>query len=85
MYDIDTYISQRQLQSILWKEGVNEPIKTYKLASVTYGIVSAPYLAMRTSKQLSRDETENFLLAAPILFNDFYMDDVLSGADKEYS
>ncbi|GBM25729.1 hypothetical protein AVEN_265228-1 [Araneus ventricosus] len=73
--------SQRKLQRILWKEDVNKPIKTYQLNTVTYGTVSAPYLAMRTLKQISIDEGKNFPIAASVLCNDFYMDDVLSGAN----
>ncbi|GBO13006.1 hypothetical protein AVEN_225145-1 [Araneus ventricosus] len=73
--------SQRKLQRILWKEDVNKPIKTYQLNTVTYGTVSAPYLAMRTLKQISIDKGKNFPIAASVLCNDFYMDDVLSGAN----
>ncbi|GBM45351.1 hypothetical protein AVEN_172970-1 [Araneus ventricosus] len=73
--------SQRKLQRILWKEDVNKPIKTYQLNTVTYGTVSAPYLAMRTLKQISIDDGKNFPIAASVLCNDFYMDDVLSGAN----
>ncbi|GBO18825.1 hypothetical protein AVEN_175441-1 [Araneus ventricosus] len=73
--------SQRKLQRILWKEDVNKPIKTYQLNTVTYGTVSAPYLAMRTLKQISINEGKNFPIAASVLCNDFYMDDVLSGAN----
>ncbi|GFS91239.1 integrase_H2C2 domain-containing protein [Nephila pilipes] len=64
------------------REGVNEPVKTYELKTVTYGKASAPYLATRVLLQLSRDEHENYLLASPVLEKDFYMDDILSGADS---
>ncbi|GBN56551.1 hypothetical protein AVEN_211235-1 [Araneus ventricosus] len=60
MINIDE--SQRKLHRILWKEDVNKPIKTYQLNTVTYGTVSAPYLAMRTLKQISIDEEKTFLL-----------------------
>ncbi|GFU21838.1 uncharacterized protein TNCV_3283221 [Trichonephila clavipes] len=49
------------------------------MKTVTYGTVSAPFLATRTLLQLSKDE-ENFPLAAPVLRESFYMDDVLCGA-----
>ncbi|GFX69049.1 integrase catalytic domain-containing protein [Trichonephila clavipes] len=48
------------------EEGHREPIKTYELTTVTYGTVSAPYLATRTLKQLAMDEANNFPLAAPV-------------------
>ncbi|GFV20524.1 integrase catalytic domain-containing protein [Trichonephila clavipes] len=73
--------SQRSLQRILWKEDVNEPVKVYQLNTVTYGTASVLFLAMRTLKQISIDEGENFPLAASVLCDDFHMDDVLSGAN----
>ncbi|GBN92163.1 hypothetical protein AVEN_222193-1 [Araneus ventricosus] len=79
MINIDE--SQRKLQRILWKEDVNKPIKMYQLNTITYGTVGAPYLAMRTLKQISIDEGKNFPVAASVLCNDFHMDDVLSGAN----
>ncbi|GFU16521.1 hypothetical protein NPIL_210291 [Nephila pilipes] len=37
---------------------------------------------MRVLLQLSRDEHENYSLTSPFLEKDFYMDDVLIGADS---
>ncbi|XP_042910117.1 uncharacterized protein [Parasteatoda tepidariorum] len=73
--------NQRNLQRIVWCENEDEPPKIYELSTVTYGTVSAPYLAQRTLKQLSVDEQANFPMAAPVLQNNFYMDDCLCGAD----
>jgi hypothetical protein len=53
----------------------------YQLTTVTYGMACAPYLAIRVLQQLAEDEKTNFPLGAQALLNDFYMDDVLSGAD----
>ncbi|XP_015915017.2 uncharacterized protein [Parasteatoda tepidariorum] len=73
--------NQCNLQRIVWCENEDEPPKIYELSTVTYGTVSAPYLAQRTLKQLSVDEQANFPMAAPVLQNNFYMDDCLCGAD----
>ncbi|GFY11580.1 uncharacterized protein TNCV_4230491 [Trichonephila clavipes] len=70
------------LQRILWKKGIGEPIKTYELTTVTYGTLSAPYLATRTLKQLAMDEANNFSLEAPVVLSDCYMDDILSGSES---
>ncbi|GFS63728.1 uncharacterized protein TNCV_1127721 [Trichonephila clavipes] len=72
--------SQQPLLRILWKESPEDPVKTFEMKTVTYGTVSAPFLATRTLLQLSRDEEKNFPLAAPVLRENFYMDDVLCGA-----
>ncbi|GFW40843.1 integrase catalytic domain-containing protein [Trichonephila clavipes] len=78
---INIHPEQTCLQRILWKKGIGEPIKTYELTTVTYGTVSAPYLATRTLKQLAMDEANNFPLAAPVVLSDCYMDDILSGSE----
>ncbi|GFW07338.1 integrase catalytic domain-containing protein [Trichonephila clavipes] len=79
---INIHPEQTCLQKILWKKGIGEPIKTYELTTVTYGTVSAPYLATRTLKQLAMDEANNFPLAAPVVLSDSYMDDILSGSES---
>ena len=73
---------QTQLLRILWKDEVNSDIKTFELTTVSYGTVSAPYLAQRTLHQLAQDEGKQYPLAEPVLINNFYMDDVLCGADN---
>ncbi|GFW76694.1 uncharacterized protein TNCV_4944111 [Trichonephila clavipes] len=78
--DTHPHESQQPLLRILWKESPEDPVKTFEMKTVTYGTVSAPFLARRTLLQLSRDEEKNFPLAAPILRENFYMDDVLCGA-----
>ncbi|GFU02204.1 uncharacterized protein TNCV_1547761 [Trichonephila clavipes] len=72
--------SQQPLLKTLWKESPEDPGKTFEMKTVTYGSVSAPFLATRILLQLSRDEEKNFPLAAPVLLENFYMDDVLCGA-----
>ncbi|GFS66519.1 integrase catalytic domain-containing protein [Trichonephila clavipes] len=72
---------QRKLQRILWRENMDEPIKTFELSLVTYGTTSAPFLATRTLKQLALDEAENFPLGSSVVMSDMYIDDVLTGAE----
>ena len=69
------------LQRILWRNNINEPIKTYELTTVTYGTACAPFLATRSLKQLALDEGHKYPIAAQIILNDFYVDDVITGAD----
>ena len=73
---------QRCLQRILWKNDKDQPIKTFELATITYGLVSASYLATRVLKQLANDERADFPQAANVVENEFYMDDVLSGSSS---
>ncbi|XP_011696369.1 PREDICTED: uncharacterized protein LOC105455029 [Wasmannia auropunctata] len=71
----------RDLQHILWRTNPTEPIKEYRLNTVTYGLTYAPYLAIRTLRQLADDEEKRFPLAAMVLRRDVYVDDILTGAD----
>ncbi|GFT01210.1 uncharacterized protein TNCV_3373301 [Trichonephila clavipes] len=66
--------------TIVWCESEHESPKIYELSTVTYGTVSAPYLAQRTLTQLSMDEEANFPIAASVLRNNLHMDNVLCGA-----
>ncbi|GBN89823.1 hypothetical protein AVEN_198221-1 [Araneus ventricosus] len=71
---------QRVLKRIVWKEGPDQPSKTYQLNTITYGTTSAPYLATRTLYQLEGDEKDTFPDASIIVHSDCYMDDILTGS-----
>ncbi|GBM67651.1 hypothetical protein AVEN_221435-1 [Araneus ventricosus] len=77
--------SQRDLLRIVWKESIDDPIKTYKMNRVVYGTTCAPYLAKRVLKQLAMDDGHNYPLAASAVSSDMYMDDLLTGAADIYS
>ncbi|XP_029055232.2 uncharacterized protein LOC114882514 [Osmia bicornis bicornis] len=72
----------RDYQKILWRDSMNDAIKTFKLNTVTYGTAPAPFLATRSLKQLALDEAQNFPIASEIFLKDFYVDDLLTGADS---
>ncbi|GFW21235.1 DUF1758 domain-containing protein [Trichonephila clavipes] len=75
-------IIQQDLFSIVSrfrKHDADAPVKTYKLATVTYGTVSAPFLATRTLRALADEEKAELPDAADVICNDSYMDDILSG------
>lgn len=69
-------------QRILWRFSSNEPLKEYFLKTVTFGVNSSPYLALRTIIQLATDEHENFPLASNILLSDVYVDDIVTGCNS---
>ncbi|XP_055590912.1 uncharacterized protein LOC129742994 [Uranotaenia lowii] len=68
------------LQRIYWRFHPEEPISTYELQTVTYGLTPSSFLATRTLHQLALDEGENYPLGSTALKNDFYMDDYIGGA-----
>ncbi|XP_029167428.1 uncharacterized protein LOC114937926 [Nylanderia fulva] len=71
----------QSLQRILWRQNANDEIKEYWLDTVTYGLSCAPYLAIRTLRQLAEDEGHCYPKGAIILLSDVYMDDILTGAE----
>lgn len=72
----------RNLQLILWRENVNQPIQTYQLNTVTYGTRAAPYLATRCLVKLADEYQNQYPYGASSLRRDFYVDDGLIGADS---
>ncbi|GFW28638.1 integrase catalytic domain-containing protein [Trichonephila clavipes] len=78
---LNSILVQEDLFSIMVRFLKAQGIFT-ELTTVTYGTVSAPYLATRTLKQLAMDEANNFPLAAPVVMSDCYMDDILSGFES---
>lgn len=76
---INIHSHQRDFQRILWRFSNDHPVQEFSLKTVTYGVSSAPFLALRTLLQLAEDENKAFPLAAQILRSDVYVDDVVTG------
>ncbi|XP_075990201.1 uncharacterized protein LOC142985844 [Anticarsia gemmatalis] len=47
---------QQPLQNIIWRNKPTNNLQAYQLCTLTYGTKSAPWLAMRTLKQLALDD-----------------------------
>ncbi|XP_062713002.1 uncharacterized protein LOC134290052 [Aedes albopictus] len=69
------------LQCILWRPSSDDPVKAYKLTTVTYGTSSAPYLATKCLQRLGIEGAATHPAAAKTVKKDFYVDDALSGTD----
>src|SRR5436190_16546759 len=69
-------------QRILWRPDANSEIKHFRLLTVTYGLASAPYLAIRVLQQLAKDEGHLFPKAAAIIDQSLYIDHTLFGDDE---
>ena len=76
---IQVHPDDRDLQRVLWED--NGKVSEFQLNTVTYGLASAPYLAIRVMRQLATDEEERFPHGAVALSRNTYMDDVLTGAN----
>ncbi|XP_063911968.1 uncharacterized protein LOC135128820 [Zophobas morio] len=78
---ININIPDREYQRIFWRESPDTPVQIYRLTTVTYGTTSAPFLAIRSRQQLAIENRETFPTASAKIIRDFYVDDLLSGAD----
>ncbi|XP_053686349.1 uncharacterized protein LOC128735892 [Sabethes cyaneus] len=71
----------RPLQQILWRFHPSEPIRTYQLCTVTYGLAPSSFLATKTLLRLTEDEGHQYSRAAPLVSQGYYMDDFIGGDD----
>lgn len=68
-------------QHILWRRSPEEEVQEYQLLTVTYGVNSAPYLALRCLRQLDLEDGANFPQAKGLLTYNTYVDDIVAGAN----
>lgn len=71
----------RRFQGMLWRPDATSEIPEYHLNTVTYGLACAPFLAVRTLRQLATDEEARDSRGAIALRSNCYMDDIITGAD----
>lgn len=74
---------QWNLLRILWRDDPSQPMRTYRLKTVTYGSSPAPFLAIRTLLQLAYDVAISAPRSSEIIKNYMYMDDTASGESTE--
>ncbi|XP_058827738.1 uncharacterized protein LOC131687658 [Topomyia yanbarensis] len=79
---VNVTADDQRLQRILWRSSVEEQLRTYELTTVTYGTASAPYLATKCLQKLAEEGRQTHPVAAKVLKQDFYVDDMLTGVDN---
>ncbi|XP_035206847.1 uncharacterized protein LOC118181766 [Stegodyphus dumicola] len=75
-------LKDADFQRIVWRDSLYKPIQDFRLTRIAYGTASASYLAVRCLQQLAIDEATNFPLASKTCLRDFYVDDLMSGANS---
>lgn len=73
---------QTCLQTILWRDDVSQPIQRFELVTLTYGTKTASFIAIKCLQQLAIDEGKDLPLAAKAILENFYVDDLLTGAQS---
>ncbi len=67
-------------QRILWRESSDLSIQDFQLNTITYGMASAPFQVVRCLQEASGQNCLRWPQAAVVTITDFYMDDLMSGA-----
>lgn len=70
----------RDKQRIIWRKNTTDPLKEYRLQTVTYGKIDSPYLSIKTFHQIADDHAPDNDTKM-IIKNGFYVDDLLHGGD----
>jgi len=69
-------------QRILWRSNLESPLQHYRLRTITYGLASASYLAMRVLQQLAIADGHRVPAVVSIIENSIYVDDILFSQDN---
>ncbi|XP_071564062.1 uncharacterized protein [Temnothorax nylanderi] len=71
----------RKFHKIVWREASELKLKFKRLTTVTYGITSAPFLAINCVQETAKKDGKKYPKAQAAILEDFYVDDLLTGAD----
>ena len=78
---VQVHDEDRNLQLMLWREDESRPLRTLQLNTLTYGTGSASYLSTRCLFQVGEEQHDQ--LIKTIIQRDFYVDDLITGANSE--
>lgn len=73
-------------QHILWHQNnsIENNITEYELTTCTFGLPGSPYQAQRVLQKLAQDEGAQFPMAANVLRNEVYVDDLVTGVSEAF-
>ena len=72
--------SDRNFLRILWRDYVTDEIRELRMTRVTYGVASSSYHSTRALQESGKTNGPN-PNTVNVILNDFWVDDLLSGAD----
>ncbi|KAB0798916.1 hypothetical protein PPYR_06796 [Photinus pyralis] len=78
---VQVHPDDRVLQNIIWRDDPSAQMRHLELQTVTYGSSCSPFLATRTLVELANQGKESYPLAAQVLLQQTYVDDILGGAN----
>lgn len=69
-----------EYQRVIWRELEDEPLRDYKLTTVTFGTTCAPFVATQVVQDMAIEQQESYAEAADAIINCTYMDDTCTGS-----
>lgn len=73
----------RHWQQILWRTQPQEALRTYALATVTYGTTPVSFMATQCLVILAEEARKSSAKISEVISRDFYMDDLMTGCETE--
>ena len=73
--------ADKDLHRFVWRASPEDPISTYRMCRVTFGVSASPYLAVKTLQKTALDHGEEYPEVIWHILHSFYVDDFLGGAD----
>ena len=74
---------QRDLHRFFWRESSNEALQEYRMTRLTFGVSASPFAANMAVKRNAIDLEKEYPQAAEAVFESFYVDDGLVGAETK--
>ena len=74
--------SDRDLHRFVWRRDSSTPLFDYRMTRITFGVAASAFAAIRSLQQTALDFGYEFPLAKPHIFDSFYVNDCLAGADN---
>ena len=71
----------RDFMRLLWRFSENQPVQTFRLTIVIYGVASSSYHSIRCLREAAQLEGVP-KAAKETIFRDFFVDDILTGASS---
>ena len=72
--------SAEDFHRIVWRWNANDVLEHFRMTRVTYGIASSSFHSIRSLFEAARVNFDE--IASPIIERDFYVDDLVTGADS---
>lgn len=73
----------RHYQLVLWRENEKQPIETFFINTVMFGMRHSLHSAVRAMQQCAIEGKKEYPMASEVVLNDCFVDDLITGEDDE--